>query len=160
MIAFREILSRLTGSGVEFIVVGGIAATVHGSARATYDLDVVYRRTRDNAGRLAAALAPLNPYLRGAIPNLPFRLDEETICRGLNFTLTTPLGDLDLLGDVNGGYDELRENALEIELFGVNCLCVSLEKLIEMKRRAGRPKDFEVIAELEALRDERGDKEM
>ncbi len=156
MIEFREILSRLADHEVEFIVIGGVAATVHGSARVTYDLDIVYRRTRDNIARLADALAPLNPYLRGAIPNLPFRLDAETIRRGLNFTLTTPLGDLDLLGEVNGAYDELRGHTLEIELFGVDCLCVNLEKLIEMKRAAGRPKDFEAIAELEALREERG----
>lgn len=73
----------------------------------------------------------------------------------MNFTLTTPLGDLDLLGEVNGGYNKLRGHALEIELFGVDCLCINLDRPIEMKRAAGRPKDFEAIAELEALREER-----
>ena len=66
-------------SAVEFIVIGGVAATAHGSARSTVDLDVVYRQTQENVARLAAALAPYQPYLRGAPPGLPFRFDEQTI---------------------------------------------------------------------------------
>src|SRR5688572_13587173 len=88
----------LTGGAVEFIVVGGVAARAHGSARLTNDVDVVYRRTPENIQRLAAALAPHTPYLRGAPPGLPFRWDVDTIRRGLNFTLTTAFGDLDALG--------------------------------------------------------------
>ena len=75
----------------------GVAATIHGSARVTQDLDIVYARTPENFARLVAALAPHAPYLRGAPPGLPFRWDAETIRRGLNFTLTTTLGDVDLL---------------------------------------------------------------
>lgn len=157
-IDFSRLLSKLAEREVEFIVIGGVAASVHGSARVTGDLDIVYRRDRENIERLVAALAPLNPYLRGAVANLPFRFDAETIRRGLNFTLTTTLGNLDLLGEVSGSgsYEQLREHTVEVELFGVNCLCVNLEKLIETKRAAGRPKDFEVIAELQAVREENG----
>jgi len=72
------------------------AATAHGSARLTVDLDVVYRRTSENIARLVSALAPLQPYLRGAPPGLPFDWSEVTIRKGLNFTLTTKLGALDL----------------------------------------------------------------
>ena len=63
----------LSGGGVEYIVVGGVAARAHGSARLTNDLDVAYRRTPENMARLVAALAPHAPYLRGAPPGLPFR---------------------------------------------------------------------------------------
>ncbi|HET9888665.1 MAG TPA: hypothetical protein VFR10_14245, partial [bacterium] len=77
-------IDSLCGAGVDFIIVGGIAGTIHGAARATYDLDAVYSRSSDNIKRLAGALAPLQPYLRGAPPGLPFRLDDETIQRGLN----------------------------------------------------------------------------
>lgn len=73
---------------------------------------------------------------------------------GLNFTLTTDLGPLDLLGEVAGGgrYDDLKTHSIEAEVFGVKCRVLDLETLIATKRAAGRPKDFEAIAELELLR--------
>jgi hypothetical protein len=116
----------------------------------------VYSRERGNLERLAAALAPYSPYLRGAPPGLPFRWDAETLERGLNFTLTTDLGPLDLLGEITGGgrYEDLLPDTVEVELLGVRCRCLGLRRLIEVKRAAGRPKDFEAIAELEAILDE------
>ena len=83
---FPRLLRVLATGGVDFIVVGGLAATIHGAARATYDVDVVYARTHDNLERLVAALAPLQPYLRGAPPGLPFSWSVETLAKGLNFT--------------------------------------------------------------------------
>jgi predicted nucleotidyltransferase len=155
---FENLLRRLLDGRVDFILVGGLAATVHGAARVTYDIDVVYERSTSNVDRLAAALAPIHPYLRGAPPGLPFTFDIGTVMRGLNFTLQTDSGDLDLLGDVTGGgtYDDLFPHTETITLFGYTCRCVTLDKLIDLKRAAGRPKDNEVLAELEALREERG----
>src|SRR4051812_22252486 len=95
---FRELLPLLVRHNVRFIVVGGGAALAHGSARATYDVDVVYARDAENIRNVVAALQGHQPYLRGAPPGLPFRWDERTVQAGLNFTLTTGLGDLDLLG--------------------------------------------------------------
>jgi predicted nucleotidyltransferase len=154
---FAALLKLLAESKIQFIVVGGVAASTHGSVRSTNDLDVVYARTPDNVARLAAALAPLSPYLRGAPPGLPFRLDAETIRHGLNFTLVTSLGWLDLLGEITGGgrYEDLIPNCIRIRVHGVDCLCLNLEKLIEVKRAAGRPRDLDAIAELEALKEER-----
>jgi hypothetical protein len=154
---FTALLRRLIDGEVEFILVGGLAGNVHGAARATFDVDVVYRRTPENLKRLVAVLTPIQPYLRGAPPGLPFVFDIETLRRGLNFTLTTSLGNLDLLGDVAGGgtYDDLVPLSDTVPLFGGSCLCVSLPTLIRLKRAAGRPRDLEAIAELEALRDER-----
>jgi predicted nucleotidyltransferase len=154
---FAALLRRLLDADVEFILIGGLAANVHGSARATYDIDVVYRRSTDNLERLVRALNPVNAYLRGAPPGLPFVFDVETLRRGLNFTLTTALGDVDLLGEVAGGgsYEALVPLSEPIELFGRSCQCVTLSTLIRLKRAAGRPKDLESIAELEALREER-----
>jgi hypothetical protein len=151
------LLRALRDAGVDLIVVGGVAATAHGSARGTMDLDLVYHRAPDNIGRLVAALGPLSPYLRGAPPGLPFRWDEATVLRGLNFTLTTTRGDLDLLGEITGGgsYEDLRPHTVELDIFGVSCRCLGLEKLIAVKRAAGRPKDLEAVAELEALWEER-----
>jgi predicted nucleotidyltransferase len=153
---FEGLLRQLLDGGVSFVLVGGLAATVHGSARATFDVDVVYDRSSDNLHRLVQALTPLAPYLRGAPPGLPFRLDVATLERGLNFTLQTTLGDLDLLGEVTGGgrYADLLPHTLEILLFGYRVRAVNLPKLIALKRAAGRPKDNDAIAELEALLDE------
>jgi hypothetical protein len=154
---FKALLRILSEAGVEFIVIGGVAAAVHGAARATFDLDVVYRRTADNIGRLVLALTPYHPYLRGAPPGLPFRWDAPTIQRGLNFTLTTDVGDLDALGEVTGGgsYEALLPSTFVIRAFGVECRLLDLDRLIEVKRATGRPKDFEAIAELEIVRERR-----
>ena len=104
------LVRALSGSGVRYIIVGGVAASLHGALRTTLDLDVVYARDPENVARLVRALARYTPYLRGAPPGLPFQLDEGTVARGLNFTLVTTLGDLDLLGEVTGG-GELRSAA-------------------------------------------------
>jgi predicted nucleotidyltransferase len=159
MIDYPGLLRALVDTGVDFIIVGGAAATAHGAARLTQDLDVVYARDPANLVRLAEALAPHEPYLRGAPADLPFRLDADTLRRGLNFTLTSKLGDIDLLGEIvgGGGYDALIGHSIEIEVFGVRCRCLGLAKLIEVKRAAGRPKDYEALAELEAILEERGD---
>jgi predicted nucleotidyltransferase len=153
---FERLLRVLTQADVEFIVIGGFAATAHGSAHVTVDLDVVYRRTPANIDRLVHALELLEPYLRGAPPGLPFRWDGDTIRQGLNFTLTTRAGDLDLLGEATGGgtYEALLPHSERREVGALDCRFVNLETLIRLKRAAGRPKDLERIAELEALRQE------
>ena len=84
MIDFESLLAALSSERVEFIVIGGFAATIHGSAHVTVDLDIVYGRNGANIGRLVAALAPFAPYLRGAPAGLPFRFDVPTVEHGLN----------------------------------------------------------------------------
>jgi predicted nucleotidyltransferase len=157
MTDFRALFSLLVNSCVEFIIIGGAAATAHGSARLTEDLDIVYRRTEDNIARLVSALATYNPYLRGAPTGLPFKWEERTLRNGLNFTLHTTLGALDLFGEIAGGgdYDELLPHSIRLRIYGVECYCLGLERLIYVKRAAGRPKDLETIAELEAILEER-----
>jgi predicted nucleotidyltransferase len=154
---FRALLRALATGGVDFVVVGGVAAAIHGAARATYDVDVLYARTPANMARLVTALAPLRPYLRGAPPGLPFSWDAGTLERGLNFTLTTTAGDLDLLGEVTygGTYDVLLPDTEIVTAFGIECRCLSLERLIQVKRAVGRVKDLDAIAELEAIAEER-----
>ena len=153
---FDKLLPLLVRGGVEFILIGGVAGNIHGSARLTFDVDAVYARNADNLKRLAETLQPYAPYLRGAPPGLPFTFDVPTLRNGLNFTLTTKLGDLDLLGEVvgGGGYRELLSRTFVVEAFGVKFKCVDLPTLIKLKRAAGRPKDLESIAELQALLEE------
>ena len=101
------------------------------------------------------ALGPYHPYLREAPPGLPFRFDSDTLKAGLNFTLTTDLGWIDLLGEITGGgkYEDLLPNSISVEAFGLHCRVLNLDTLIRTKKAAGRPKDFEALAELEILRD-------
>lgn len=157
-IDYERLLATLVDGEIDFVIVGGVAATYHGSSRLTSDLDIAYGRSSENIDRLARALAPIAPYLRGAPRGLPFLFDSKTIRAGLNFTLTTTAGPLDLLGDMAGGfdYDRLRERAIRVDLFGRECRIIDLESLIRAKRAAGRPKDLEVIAELEVIREETG----
>lgn len=156
MTDYARLLQALTRGGVEYIVVGGAAATAHGSARLTLDLDIVYRRTPENIARLAQSLQGYSPYLRGAPPGLPFTWNAHTIASGLNFTLTTEIGDIDVLGEIIGGnFDSLLADTVVLTMFGVDCRCLTLERLICVKRATGRTKDLDAIAELEALLEER-----
>ena len=153
MTDYRKALDVLRNGKVRFIVIGGVAATAHGSAHLTNDLDVVYARSTEDIANLASALAPHHPYLRGVPAGLPFKLDAPTIQRGLNFTLDTDFGPLDLLGEATGGgsYEALLAHTLTLDLFDGPCLCVDLPTLIRLKRATGRPKDILALAELEAL---------
>ena len=153
MTNFPDLIRVLVKANVEFIIVGGAAATAHGSSRLTRDLDIVYQRTKENVTRLVEALEPYEPYLRGAPPGLPFMWNDQTIWKGLNFTLSTTLGAIDAWGEIagGGGYDQLLPHSVTIELFGEECLCLGLERLIHVKRAAGRPRDLEAIAELEII---------
>ena len=154
---FGALIRCLSDGGVEFIIVGGVAGTIHGASRATADLDVVYRRTPENMARVVRALSGIAPYPRGAPPGLPFTFDDRTIGMGVNFTLSTSLGLIDLLGEMTGGgpYDMLLPSTEAGDVYGRTCRFLALDKLIVVKRAAGRPKDFEAIAELELIRDER-----
>lgn len=155
MIDFEKALTVLADAQVRLVIVGGLAVTIHGSAYVTYDLDFCYARDAENLSRLTQALQPYNPRLRGAPASLPFRFDEETLKSGLNFTLTTDLGDLDLLGEVTGigDYTAALATSMPVELFGHDFNVLTLEALIASKRAAGRPKDLLVLPELEALRE-------
>jgi hypothetical protein len=150
---FLSIIKLLTSYEVEFIVVGGVAANLFGSARLTYDLDIVYSRRSENLARIVKALQNANPYLRGAPPGLPFKFDLQTLKNGLNFTLTTNLGPIDLLGEIPGtrSYEELLNDSFEINEEDLKFRCVTLPRLIQLKNAAGRPKDLESLAELRAI---------
>jgi hypothetical protein len=156
MIDFERLLGALRQSGVSFVIVGGVAATVHGSVRLTTDIDVVYDRSPENIAHLVSALSPMEPYLRGVPPGLPFRFDAETLRKGLNFTLTTTAGPIDLLGELAGVGDfrAVHDSSVEVPLFGSLYRCITLDALIASKRAAGRPKDLDVVAELETIREE------
>lgn len=153
---FARLIRRLVDAQVDFILIGGLAANAHGSARVTTDVDVSYSRATSNLTRLVKALKPLKPYLRGAPPGLPFEWSMATLRAGLNFTLMTSDGALDLLGEIVGGgtYGDLLPHSSTHKAFGRDIRILDLPWLIRVKRAGGRPKDLETIAELEALVEE------
>lgn len=147
---------RLLGEyKVDCVIVGGVAAAIHGSSLLTTDLDVCYNRNVANLLRLAEALQSVHARLRNAPAGSPFILDSETLKRGLNFTFTTDIGDLDLLGEVRGigNYDAVIAGAVKVELFGYEFAVMDIGKLIAAKRAAGRPKDLLALPELEAIQE-------
>ncbi|HYI12527.1 MAG TPA: hypothetical protein VEK57_25975 [Thermoanaerobaculia bacterium] len=157
MIRFRPLLAALSAESVQFVIVGGIAAILHGSARVTYDLDIVYNRSPENLQRLVAALGPFNPYPRGAPAGLPFTFDFLTLKHGLNFTFDTTAGPIDLLGELSGigSFPAVQQSAVATDMFGETYRFLDLDALIVSKKAAGRKKDVEAVAELEMIRDER-----
>jgi hypothetical protein len=114
------LLAALHDAGVRFILVGGVAARAHGSARVTQDIDISYSRSDDNLERVVSALRPFDPYLRSAPRGLPFEWSVETLRGGLNFTLTTSAGDIELVGEIVGGgtYEDLEPYTISAPIFG------------------------------------------
>jgi hypothetical protein len=143
---------------VSCVVVGGVAAWANGSSQATFDVDVCYARDLPNLTRLIHALKSVHATLRGALKDIPFILDEETLRRGLNFTFETDVGDIDLLGEVKGVgvFTDCLEDSEAVEIFGYPFRVISLQKLINAKRAAGRTKDLMALPELEAILEYRG----
>lgn len=148
-----EILRVLYDAHLEFVVIGGAAMHLQGSAYVTQDVDFCYSRTPQNIKRLAAALELHHPALRGAPSDLPFKFDARNIAQGLNFTLTSDLGNLDFLGEVTGlgAYKDVRAAADIQIIHGMHIAVLSLVGLIKSKKAAGRPKDLYVLPELEGL---------
>lgn len=143
----------LVEHSVEFVVIGAVAAAARGSTNITQDLDLCYARSPQNLERLAAALAQFRPRLRGAPEATAWRLDFNALKNGLNFTLDTNVGAIDLLGEVSGvgEFSAVVEGSTEMRLFGCNCRIAALRTIIASKRAAGRPKDLLALPELEAL---------
>jgi hypothetical protein len=147
------ILRRLTARGVDFVVIGGIAAVLHGSSRNTFDLDVCFATDAGNLEALGAVLTELNARLRGVDEIVPFVADAASLRRVELLTLDTDLGDFDVLSRPQGapGYEALRRGADRYDLGGFSVLVASVGDLIAMKRAAGRPKDLADVAELETI---------
>ena len=140
------LLTALSDAGVEFVLIGGVAARLHGSPSLTRDLDICHRRSAENLERLAQVLRALGARLRGVDD-----LMEE------NLTFTTNAGDLDLLAMPAGvdGYEDLIERAESVHFDDLVVSVADLDDLIRMKRAAGRPKDRIEVEILTAIKDER-----
>lgn len=146
-------LQGLRSHKIEFVVVGGVAATAHGSRRVTDDLDICYERGDGNVTKLAKALSKWEAYPRGIEPGLPFFMDARQFRSTPIMTLTTREGFIDVLDIVKGvgDYSKCRKRSSAVEAFGIRFRVLDLPALIAAKKAAGRPKDIDQLPELEAL---------
>ncbi|MBI4535586.1 MAG: nucleotidyltransferase [Ignavibacteriae bacterium] len=154
MTELQSVLTLLSDHHVDFVVIGGVAATLHGSTYLTYDIDLCYDRKPANIARLASALAPYHPKLRDVAEDVPFVFGEQTIRSGLNFMLSTDLGNVDLFGELPGigFFEEVSSLAETVELFSRQFLVLTIDGLIAAKKAAGRDKDLLVARELEEIK--------
>lgn len=149
----EEMLRRLTAAGVDFVVIGGIALVLSGSARLTRDLDIVFAPDPANLEALGGVLVGLDAKLREIDEEIPFVPDAQTLANVRLLTLSTAAGWLDVHREVDGApsYGALRRNAQRVSLGDLAVLVASPHDLIAMKHAAGRPQDTADIAELEAI---------
>jgi hypothetical protein len=154
IVSYRVLIDALVRADADFAIIGAVAMVLHGSARVTRDLDVCYGRERGNIRKLAAALKPFAPTLRGADATLPFTLDARTIESGLNFTLRSTAGDIDLLGEVTGlgDFPVVSRVSEWMEIYDRQVRVLSLEGLERAKRATGRLKDLADLAEILEIR--------
>ena len=148
------IIDALAAHQVRYVLIGGAAMMLHGSAYMTRDIDICYERTKANIDALVAALSPFKPQLRlrsGEV--LPFRWDAKTIHYGENFTLSTTVGDVDILGSISGFKDfaEISRSAAPYKIGSRLIPMMTIDGLVVAKRAAGRQKDLLALPELEAM---------
>jgi predicted nucleotidyltransferase len=150
----EEILRRLNERGVDYVVIGAIAAILHGSARNTLDLDICFATDEANLEALGEVLVGLGARLRGVEEEIPFVPDAATLRKVELLCLATTEGDLDVLGRPAGApaYQALRRRADRYDVGGMRVLVACIDDLIAMKQAAGRGKDLVDIEELEAIK--------
>lgn len=155
MIDLQKAISSLAANNVQYVIVGGVAITLHSSGYVTQDLDFCYSRSRENVYGLVSALTPYAPKPRNWPEGLPFIFDESTIRNGTNFTFDTTIGAIDLLGEVKGigTYDDALAQSEAYFIYGCEIMAFTLDALIISKQAADRPKDHLVLPELLALKE-------
>jgi hypothetical protein len=146
-------MRALTSRGVDFVLIGGFAAVIHGSPRLTQDLDITYADDEANLGALGAALQDLGARLRDVQEEVPFVPDAQALRRVELLTLDTSAGPLDLVLRPPGApsYAALRGRAQRVDVGGLAVLVASIDDLLAMKRAGERAKDLADVEELEAI---------
>jgi hypothetical protein len=149
------ILEVLVRHEVRFVLIGGVAANIHGYPLPTEDVDITPQAGAPNYRRLAAALREMNARIRvaGEPDGVPFTIDEVALARNAGWTLTTSLGDLDIVAEPDGtaGFADLRRDAIDVDLGeSLTVAVASLRDIIRSKEAAGRLKDQAALPALRA----------
>jgi hypothetical protein len=148
-----QLVQRLCDAEVEFVIVGGFAALLHGSTLVTRDLDICAVLSRSDVAKLRTALRDLNPRHRLTSQKLSFLDTPDPDVDVRNLYLETEFGTVDILSSILGvgDFDRVRSASIEIELFGRRCRVISIEDLIHAKEALGRDKDLLAAKELRAI---------
>lgn len=151
----NQLIQRLCDADIEFVIVGGFAAMLHGSSLVTRDLDVCAVLTAENVHKLRLAFEDVHPAHRLTAQKLSFLDNPEPGVEVHNLYLRTDIGPLDVLGSILGvgEFQRVHEQSSEIELFGRHCRVISLDDLIRAKEALGREKDLLAAKELRAIRE-------
>jgi len=148
----QNILAVLDRRGVRYVLIGGLAAILHGAPHVTTDVDVVPQESRDNLDRLSAALKELHARIRvaGEEAGVPFDHSAKSLGRVRIWNLVTDQGNLDITFVPSGtsGYDDLARDAEEMTVRGISVPVASLADVIRSKEAAGRERDRAVLPTL------------
>lgn len=145
------LLKRLLDAKIDFVLIGGYAAIIHGSSQVTHDLDICAVITEEQLEKLKQALSGLEPRHRMNANFQPSLNDLPAKGNFLeNYYLRTNAGVLDILCEVSavGDFNRLKSKAITVKLFGADCKVISLDDLIAVKKTMTRPKDKSVLDEL------------
>jgi hypothetical protein len=152
-----RLLKSLLEAQLDFVIIGGVAAVLHGSTLLTRDLDICVPLGSGSFLALQKALEGLHPRVRAGAGLIPLDLDESRAASLKNLYITTDEGQLDCLGLVAGVGDfaAVRQESLEIRISGHQCRVLSIDALIRAKKATGRPHDLRTVVQLKAIK-ERG----
>ena len=150
---FLNVIRMLNAGHVRYVIVGGVAMRLLGSAHVTDDIDIAYAHEPQDLTNLVRVMTAHHARLRGVPEDLPFIFDERSLQNVRNLTLTTDMGDVDILGEPAGveNFEGLWERAIEMEIEDEKVRVASVVDLMAMKRAANRPKDRQHLLELEDL---------
>ena len=148
----QDLLKLLLQSDLDFVLIGGFAAVLHGCNQTTRDIDICVLHSAEQIETLQHLLSPIHPYYRGTDPKESF-LAPKDFSQKQDFHLVTDLGVLDVISKVKGVGDfyAVLKNSKEITLYGHSCRIISIEDLIKSKKALGRHRDLATVAELEAI---------
>ena len=149
-----EMLRRLNDGGVEYVLIGGVAAIAHGSPSSTDDLDVFAPFDHENIVKIVRAFEGTRLKWRHR-PDLPVLTPDNPQLVGLkNMYLRCDLGQMDVLGELPeaGTYREVAARAVEMDVGNIRCRVIDIDTLITVKRTVARDKDLRVARELEVIR--------
>ncbi|MGE0087652.1 MAG: hypothetical protein AB7S75_24845 [Desulfococcaceae bacterium] len=137
------LLEGLSEAGIEFIVVGGLAAVIQGAPVTTIDLDIVHHQNTENIRKLMDFLKQTEAYYRRPDDKI-IQPDERDLAAKGHILLSTNLGPLDILAFVENGYSyqDIFPNSAEIEFRGCKIRVLELKTMIELKHHSKNPKDL------------------
>jgi len=153
----QALLTRLRDCGLQFVVIGGVAAVYYGAPVATFDLDICCPFGEENVRKIQSAVKDLHPFHRLTANKLPLEVTESTFADLKNLYLQTDLGKLDCLSEVSGvgDFDAVLRRSVRASFSYGEVKFLTLEGLIAAKEAAGREKDLAALRYLRAIKEGR-----